>query len=515
VSDSNHIAESAWAYHDATKHSYASIRANAHFLDFANQPLPFKIYPTLQPSRLPSELRQTGIAALSAIAESIPFGTNAIPDLSVVAQLLYLSAGITHQRKYPGGEIYFRAAACTGALYEVELYLVCGDLADLRAGIYHFAPAEFGLRTLRAGDYRPVLVEATGREPAIAHAPLTIVCTCTYWRNAWKYQARTYRHFGWDNGTLLANLLGVATAVGLPAKVVCGFVDATVNRLLDVDSQREVAFSIVALGHNSEHPIQNAPPVSAELSPLGFETVPLSRHEVDYPLMREMHAASALHSPEEVAMWRGPSPRTNLPPLAGSLVQLNPLPDAEMPRDPIEQVVLRRGSTRKFARTPITLAQLSTMLDRATRGVPADFLDPMGSQLNLLYLIVHAVRGLDPGSYVFHRDRGMLECLKLGNFRDQAGYLGLEQRLAADAAVDVFFLADLRPIFERFGNRGYRAVQLEAGILGGKLYLAAYAQRLGATGLTFYDDDVTRFFSPHADGKSAIFLTAVGNSTKK
>jgi hypothetical protein len=81
--------------------------------------------------------------------------------------------------------------------------------------------------------------------------------------------------------------------------------------------------------------------------------------------------------------------------------------------------------------------------------------------------------------------------------------------------VDIFFLADLRPILQRFGNRGYRALQLEAGILGGKLYLGAYAQRLGASGLTFYDDDVIRFFSPHAEGKSAIFLVAVGNSAKR
>jgi SagB-type dehydrogenase family enzyme len=185
-----------------------------------------------------------------------------------------------------------------------------------------------------------------------------------------------------------------------------------------------------------------------------------------------------------------------------------------MPRDPIEQVIQRRGSTRKFARSPITLAQLSTMLDRATRGVPADFLDPRGAPLNDLYLIVHAVEGLSPGAYAFHRGRGVLECLKQGNFRADAGYLGLGQDLSADAAVDIFFLADLRPILQRFGNRGYRSVQLEAGILGGKLYLAAYAQRLGATGLTFFDDDVTRFFSPHAEGKSAIFLVALGHSAK-
>jgi len=353
-------------------------------------------------------------------------------------------------------------------------------------------------------------VEATGGEEAIAHAPLTIICTCTYWRNAWKYQARTYRHFGWDNGTLLANLLAVATALGLPARVVCGFVDANVNRLLDVDAQREVAFSLVALG-NSADPSPRAP---AEMLPLRLETVPLSQREVDYPLMREMHAASSLDSKEEAEQWRGHTPVTDVSPHAAPIVSVEPLSDADMPRDPIEQVIQRRGSTRKFARSPITLAQLSTMLDRATRGVPTDFLDPPGVQLNDLYLVVHAVEGLAPGAYVFHRSRGALECLRQGDFRADAGYLGLQQELPADAAVDIFFLADLRPILQRFGNRGYRAVQLEAGILGGKLYLAAYAQRLGATGLTFFDDDVTRFFSPHAEGKSAIFLVAVGHSVK-
>ena len=42
------------------------------------------------------------------------------------------------------------------------------------------------------------------------------------------------------------------------------------------------------------------------------------------------------------------------------------------------------------------------------------------------------------------------------------------------------------------------------------MYLAAYALRLGASGLTFFDDDVTDFFSPHAAGKSVMFLIALG-----
>ncbi len=506
----NSNVEAAWRYHNTSKHSYASVHYNLHFLDWDNQPLPFKAYTTLEPLPLPREVRQTGVAALSAIAESIHVKANVVPDLEALAQLLYLSAGITRHRKHPGGDIYFRAAACTGALYEVEVYVVCGNLVDLEAGVYHFSPAEFALRRLRAGDYRSVLREATGGEAAIVHAPLAIICTCTYWRNAWKYQARTYRHFGWDNGTLLANLLAVATALGMPAKLICGFLDADVNRLLDVDPQREVAYSLVALGHVAAS-VQRLP---SKLSALHLETVPLSRNETVYPAMHEIHTASSLNSPEEVEIWRGKAPLVNLPPPTGPTILLHPYSDAEMPRDPLEQVILRRGSARKFAQVPIELPQFSTMLDRATRGIPADFLDPLGTHLNDLYLIVNAVEGLDSGAYVFHRDRHALECLKAGNFRTQAGHLGLNQQLPLEAAADIFFLADLQIILGRFGNRGYRAVQLEAGILSGKVYLAAYAQRLSATGLTFYDDDVIRFFSPHAHGKSVIMLVAVGENAK-
>src|SRR5713226_9463328 len=331
----NRDTQATWKYHDGTKHSYWSIRNNPHFLDWANRPQPFKIYPKIEPLLLPRDVPHTGVAALSAISDAAPSSrTDSVPDLQDLARILYFSAGITKQRAHPGGEIYFRAAACTGALYEIELYVVTGDLAGLDTGVYHFNPADVSLRLLRKGDFRGNLAQATAMEPAVARAPATIICTGIYWRNAWKYQERTYRHFGWDNGTLLANLLAVATALGLPAKVVCGFVDARVNGLLDVDTQREVAFSLVALGHVSSLPPQSP----AGVSPLGLETVPPSRREVDYPLMREMHAASSLHSNEEVATWRGRTPLTNFSPPAGPVVLLQPLSDAEMPRDPMEQV---------------------------------------------------------------------------------------------------------------------------------------------------------------------------------
>jgi SagB-type dehydrogenase family enzyme len=509
----NRDIQATWQYHEDTKHSYSSIRNNPHFLDWANRPRPFKVYSKIEPFLLPRDVPQTGVAALSAISDPVPSSpVDAVPDLQDLARVLHFSAGITKQRTYPDGEIYFRAAACTGALYEIELYVVTGNLPGLDAGVYHFNPADVSLRLLRVGDFRGNLAQATALEPAVLHAPATMICTGTYWRNAWKYQARTYRHFGWDNGTLLANMLAVSAASGLPAEIVLGFVDAEVNRLLDLATRREVSLCLVPIGRTSGSSL----PAPKEAPELGLETIPLSRSEVDYPAMLQMHEASSLESEEEVRQWREQAPMLPSSASAGEEVHLQPPPEEEQSKDTIEQVILRRGSTRRFDKTAsITLGQLSSILDRATRGLPADFLEPRGTQLNDLYLIVHSVQGLKPGAYFFRREWNTLELLREGEFRDEAGYLGLQQELPADACVDIFFLADLRRILERYGNRGYRAVQLEAGAIGGRIYLAAYAQHLGATGLTFFDDDVIKFFSPHAKDKTAIFLVAIGKPLRR
>jgi SagB-type dehydrogenase family enzyme len=410
----------------------------------------------------------------------------------------------------------FRAAACTGALYHIDLYLACGDLADLEAGVYHFSPHDFALRRLRSGDHRAALAHASGQEPSIVSAPAVLICASTYWRNAWKYQARTYRHCYWDNGTILANLLAAAAARRLPAKVVLGFVDKAVSDLLGLDAKREAPLSLVAVGHRRSNILAPSP----TMKPLVLETVPLSKREVDYPAMRAMHVASSLASEEEVAAWRReklgesgkPKEETGK---TARLFRLRPLSDEAMPQDPIEDVIVRRGSTRRFAREPITFEQLSTMIDRATRAIPLDFLESTEEPLNDLYLIVHAVDDLPPGAYYFRRDQRALESLKEGDFRRESGYLGLGQEIPADCSVNLYFLADLHRLLARFGNRGYRAAQLEASIMGGKLYLAAYAQRLGASGLTFFDDEVTEFFSPHAAEKSVMFLLALGKSVKR
>jgi SagB-type dehydrogenase family enzyme len=499
--------EAALHYHELTKHSPASVHANRHSLDWANQPLPFKIYTTLDPIPLPSSLGPTAANALEALGPGVD-GAGTV-NREALARLFYFSAGVTRTRRYSGGEMLFRAAACTGALYHIELYAATGELPDLEAGVYHFSAHDFALRRLRSGDHRGVMAAATGDEPTVTAASTVVIVTSTFWRNSWKYQARAYRHSFWDGGTIVANLLAVARALEIPARLVVGFADESVARLLGVDTAKEGVLALLSLG-SERMPTPSSTTKVPE--PISHPTRPLSLCELEYTPITEAHRASSLASGEEARVWCSPrQPRTDRRVEGIPLQARSP---AEAAAEPLETVIRRRGSTRRFAGTALSFGELSTALYWATRGLDSDYGGARQALLNQLYLIVNSVEGLASGTYALGGDGGSLEELGRGDFRRQAAHLALGQDLGGDAAACVYVMCDLEEVMARFGSRGYRAAGLEGGILGGKLYLAAYAQGFGATGLTFYDDEVTRFFSPHAARKSVMFLCALGRPAR-
>jgi SagB-type dehydrogenase family enzyme len=544
-------------YHDRTAHSPASVRTSGHTLEWDIKPFPFKVYSDLPAIPLPREIDPVALDTLAALAGPAP----AAPKLGLgeLTAVLYYAAGVTRKKTYPGGgEVLFRAAASTGALFQTEVYVAVGAVAGLEAGLYHFCPGDFALRRVRSGDVRGALA-AFAADDSLARRAATVLLTGIYWRNAWKYQARAYRHLFWDSGTMLANLLAVAGALGLAPRLLTGFVDAEVNRLLGADPAREAALELVALGPDT------APaPVVAPLEPMEHATLPLSSSEVDYPLIRSIHSSSSLATPDAVRAWRlgwagvrgaagattlaatrgvgvesagvgsdpentgrasrpshpGPPQTPRVDPRArgeGEAMRLADEPGARVvalppPRKQVGrglgETIQRRGSTRRFGHAALTAEELGTALWAATRGLEADV--PAG--LVDFYLVVNAVEGVPVGAYVYRPTTHALELLAAGDFRNRSAYLCLEQPLGGDAAAVIYFLARLDELTDLFGDRGYRLANLEAGLAGGRAYLAAYAQGFGASGLTFYDADVVQFFSPHAAGKDAIFVTALGRS---
>jgi SagB-type dehydrogenase family enzyme len=477
--------------------------------DPAIEPLPYKIYTSLNPIPLPRDFPAPHLPAIDALAASgdLPEG-RAVPDLATLARLCLRANGVLKRWRSPTGkEIEFRAAGCTGARYHLDLYLICGDLPGLEAGIYHYGAHDHSLRRLRAGDYRAVVVEATGEEPAISAAPVVAVWTSTFWRNAWRYQARAYRHVYWDTGTALANLLAVSADSRLPARVVLGFTDDAINALLGIDGAREAAVSLVALGRTDE-----TSPAAPEVTPLDLPTQPLSSREIEFPEIGAMHAASSLAFGEEARAWRAEAFNPESPTSSASSIPMRPLAPEQLPADSIDEVIARRRSNRHYeAGTPLSFAALSTALLRSLPTVPMDCLLPGAPPHYTPYLIVNNVEGIDPGAYVVNTEEKALGPLHPSESLPLASQLACGQEYVDQAHVNVYALTDLGPVLAHFGNRGYRVAQLEAALFGARLQLAAHALGLGAVGSTSYDDEVTAYFSPHASDKSYMFVAVFGN----
>jgi SagB-type dehydrogenase family enzyme len=432
----------ARTYHEATKHTFVSVRTSGHRLDWENRPRPFKEYRGIEAEAIPADL----------------------------TRLLRTGAGVSRSRTLPGGDVYhFRTYASAGALYPVEVYVVTAD------GVFHFHPGELALRRLRAGDFRAFLGEPDARA--------VLVLTGILWRTAWKYGPRGYRHLFWDAGTMLANLLALA-AEDEP-RLVTGFVDEDANRVLGVDGRREAALALLALGRS------DAAGHFPEVEPLDLDVAPLARSEPRHPEAEELHAASVLASGNEVERYRGD-------------LQSSPVVGVDLAAgEPLDEVIRRRGSARHFSEDAIASLRLAAILAAASAPIPADV-----PPVTETHLIANAVTGIETGAYRF-RPPDRFELLRRGSLRGWAGYLALEQEHGARAAATQFLLADLEAVLAAHGNRGYRWAQLEAGIRAGRMYLAAYARGLGATGLTFYDDDVARFFTGETE-RQPMLCVAVG-----
>ncbi len=492
----------ALSFHEETKHSELSVRTSAHYLDWDNRPYPFKIYENLQLVPLPRDFQHPSGPAVNAIDSQSLSEEKPRVDISRLAELLFFSAGLTRKMNTRAGVYYMRAAPATGALYPIELYLVCREISGLSDGVYHFNPLEFGLAKLREGDYTSWVAEASGRSQV---SQISILFTSIAWRNAWKYESRSYRHWFWDSGVIIANLLAVSSAENIPVQIDLGFVDSRISTLLSLGEEREAPVAIAHIGRTDSFPgnAQNEP------GKLNLKVKPLSMEETEYPSIWKANSESELHTFGEVRAWR----ETRLGPDQASRIEGKLFKVGVLKRDDssasLEATILQRGSTRKFSPKSMHFEHLSAVLGSSSSVIPMDVAGPGGSLIEIFF-IANDIEGLPSGSYRFDRELGAVEQLKPGRFRDISGYLCLDQPLFADASAVFFLMTDLKRTMSALGNRGYRVAQFEAGIRAGKIYLASYALGNGASGSTFYDDAVTEFFSPAAKDLSPMIAVGVG-----
>ena len=109
-------------------------------------------------------------------------------------------------------------------------------------------------------------------------------------------------------------------------------------------------------------------------------------------------------------------------------------------------------------------------------------------------------------------ESGELERIKRGDQRVAAAGLSLGQDLAGNCSVSFSMIADMEQVTGVHGDRGYRYAYFEAGAIGQRLYLAAEALGLRATGIgAFFDDEVHRYLGLDSGQGQVIYHFAVGH----
>ena len=543
-------------YHQRTKYDPKTLAQKARPIDWEHQPDVFKEYKVGASYALKPFLSNQPPAEMDGRNQAIASHPDHAYAWKRLARLLLCSYGLTAKMLALARKpIYFRAVPSAGGLYPAEVYLISRGTTYLPPGLYHYQAQTHSLIHFWDSPVWNELRHACFWHPALDNTQLALVTTAIFFRSAWRYHARAYRRICLDTGHLLGNIELACAINHYRPHLISGFADQALNELLYLDGDQEGAIALIPLADLLEVD-QNLPPFPTAL--------PSALHQTDDridddSLLFYFHQATSISSTQDVNWSKTlryewgvnsgiependapypedpePSPSAtaaNTPPSASPAKTLTgdsynfpfcyrvntASPAIEWGADllDLEQTILKRRSTREYNGENLTLEELKALLDFAYQ--PQHYLQqgldgrPDYCDLSLLetFIAVSGVKGLDAGCYYYAPIAQELRQIRFKNFRQELHQLCLGQNLGRDAGAVIFHTADLSRAVERYGDRAYRYLHIDAGHLGQRLNLAAIRLGLGVSGIGgFFDDTVNEVLGIPVD-EAVIYITTLG-----
>jgi SagB-type dehydrogenase family enzyme len=448
-------------------------------------PEPFRHYEDVPVIDLPADPPVPELPALDVLGGEMG-STPAQDGPAFLSELLFYSAAISASKRVPStGERYsLRVNPSSGNLHPTEFHFITRGLIGWADGLYHYRPSSHMAEQRGLGTFE--LAAAIG-------SPIVFILTSIVWREAWKYRSRAYRYCLHDIGHAWQALALAARSMGCRSFATGRFDDNRVTQICHFHDD-EWPLLVVGLAGDSIPVVPSEPKTSHWF---GGRPNQLSPETIAYPLIERVHAATKILVPTVAGN----------PSVAPAEIRF--AAPAQSSRTFGETVRKRRSAVDFVGGSrSLSLARLSTILAGAAAPFFADF---SGESFIRLYLYAHRIDGLEPGVYRLGKASGELELMRSGDQRVVAAGLSLGQNLAGNACASFSLIGDLDHATSIFGDRGYRYVHFEAGAIGHRLYLAAEALGLGATGIgAFFDDEVHRYlnFSSH-DGQ-VVYHFAIG-----
>jgi SagB-type dehydrogenase family enzyme len=367
-------------------------------------------------------------------------------DAAQLGRVLYLGAGVVRTLSREGRQWLFRTSGSAGGRFPLEVYACTRGVDGVPDGVHWYDGA--GHRLVQIG-------------PAPAGVATTLVMTGVPWRTGWRYSERGYRHLYWDGGTLVSQLHAAAASAGFEPRLRTLFPDRAVTELVGADGVHEFPLALLSFGDGEP-----------AIRPTG-EAVTAVLPDVEFPLVTTAQRAG--DSDQLGAAWPEGDALDDVP-----------------PTDTLDTVVRRRGSQRRMDRSrTLPKSQLEWPMAVAMRGISVPH-----------WVVVHGVDDVEAGAY---RWPDLTTPLRTGDLRDELERIALDQSLAAEAAYVVISAVSHKEL----DDRGYREAQLAAGIVEGRLHLAAYGLGAGATGMTFLDSEVPALLG-ESDDLVTLLFTCVG-----
>ncbi|MEB4593195.1 SagB/ThcOx family dehydrogenase [Candidatus Thiothrix sp. Deng01] len=491
-------------YHERTKHSLQAYAKGPQYLDWDQQPNPFRRFAGADVVELPF---------YSPPSPPLPpQGGQGVRKggITAIAALLELSLGLSAWKQFGPDRWSLRCNPSSGNLHPTEGYIVATGIEGLGDGVYHYAPHEHALE-LR-GKITP--------NPD-SHPQCLLGLSSVAWREAWKYGERAFRYVQLDAGHALGAIRYAAAALGLQVELLA-VTDAEIATLLGLNRAEDFA------GAEAEHPDMllrihagdaERPALPTANTWYGRANQLGGHPSLQWPVIDAVTAAAVCETRKE--------PGLTLPPSAAA------------PQPELIPLIRQRRSAQAFSGKQSTLSadtffhMLQALLPEA--GMPWDVWGSLPVRLHPVFF-VHRVEGLPPGLYALPRRpdaTALLQAAMNPDFRwrpppDCPDDLPLYQLLEADArkaartlschqdiaSTSAFSLGMLAEFDAGLadGAHVYRQLYWEAGLLGQVLYLQAEAIGMRGTGIgCFFDDDVHQVLGLHGTQFQSLYHFTVGS----
>jgi SagB-type dehydrogenase family enzyme len=530
--------EAVLRYHEETKHRFSGYARALGYMDWANQPDPFRRYgksplialPRLKPDEEPRSPLFADLYRPGAIA-------SAAVTLRSVSRFLEYALAISAWKQ--AGEVRWalRTNPSSGNLHPTEGYLLIDNVQGFAPfpGLYHYAAREHALE-LRAQLQKECFAALMREFPSGA---FLVGFASVNWRETWKYGERAFRYCQHDVGHAIGSARIAAQTLDWRMLLLDGVADDTLAALLGVDRPGDFE------GAEREHPDCLAVIWRADRETATGKTISLPLF-LDPDAVREAtqaiwHGKANRLSRDdpvrwefldqvETAAWKSSTERRvvelnhNGPSMQARINPGAAVPGTNPGQPRAGQIIRQRRSAQAFdGETSISAASFFTMLARVMPRVDRDLCrrpmpwDALSWKPAIhLALFVHRVDGLAPGLYMLARDGAKLNTLRQamqphfawtpppgcpgdlplfllqeGDVRQLAVRLSCHQDIAGDSAFSLGMIAEFESSLRRHGAWFYRRLFWEAGVLGQVLYLEAEAAGVRATGIgCFFDDPV-------------------------